>query len=204
MSARFTLLGAMRARFQAMLMPVGRTLGRCGLNPNLLTTLSLMVAVCAGISYAFQSPIVGGFALLCSGLVDMLDGAVARATKSVSRFGAVYDHVLDRYAEFFAIVGIGLGGFGDWVWIVFSLFGMIMASFTRAKAESVGGLTRCTVGIAERQEKLLILLIGSFLQPFAAGSLMVAVVVVGILSHATVVQRLHYTYTQTRRKDAHV
>ena len=198
------MLGKMRATFQALIQPVGRTLGKIGLTPNMLTTISLIIALFAGVSYTFQSPILGAVGLLSSGIVDMLDGAVARAMRSVSKFGAVYDHVLDRYAEFFALVGIGLGGYSDWIWVLFALFGMVMASFTRAKAESVGGLTRCTVGIAERQEKLLILLIGSFLQPFAAGSLMVAVVVVGILSHATVVQRLHYTYTQTRRKDAHV
>ncbi|HUO43049.1 MAG TPA: CDP-alcohol phosphatidyltransferase family protein, partial [Methylomirabilota bacterium] len=93
-----------------------------------------------------------------------------------------------------------MGGFSDWIWVVFSLFGILMASFTRAKAESVGGLKHCTVGIAERQEKLIILLIGSFLQPFVARALMIAVIVVGILSHATVIQRLHYTYTHTKRK----
>jgi phosphatidylglycerophosphate synthase len=76
---------------------------------------------------------------------------------------------------------------------------MVMASFTRAKAESVGGLKQCTVGIAERQEKLIILLIGSFLQPFVTGALMVAVIVVGVLSHITVVQRLHYTFKETRK-----
>lgn len=194
------MLGALRAKFQAIMEPVGKALGGFGLTPNLLTTLSLIVAVCAGASYALQSPILGGFGLLFSGIVDMLDGAVARATKSVSRFGAVYDHVLDRYAEFFALVGIGMGGFSDWIWVVFSLFGILMASFTRAKAESVGGLKHCTVGIAERQEKLIILLIGSFLQPFVAGALMIAVIVVGVLSHATVIQRLHYTYTHTKRK----
>jgi CDP-diacylglycerol--glycerol-3-phosphate 3-phosphatidyltransferase/archaetidylinositol phosphate synthase len=130
----------------------------------------------------------------------MLDGAVARATKSTSRFGGVYDHVLDRYAEFFALAGIGLGGFSDWVWVLYCLFGIVMASYTRAKAESAGGLKHCTVGVAERQEKLIILLIGSALQPFIAGSLMLAVIVVGTLSHATVVQRLHYTFKETTRK----
>ena len=128
----------------------------------------------------------------------MFDGAVARATHTASRFGAVYDHALDRYAEFFVLVGIGLGGFADWVWIIFCLFGMVMASFIRAKAESVGGLKSCTVGIAERQEKLIILLIGSVLQPFVPIALIVSVIVVGILSHITVIQRLHYTYNETR------
>jgi len=190
----------MRSKFQALLRPIGKSLGRSGITPNMLTTLSFIVAIGAGTAYAIGSPILGALGLLSSGVVDMLDGAVARATKSASRFGAVYDHVLDRYAEFFALAGIGLGGFSDWFWIIFSLFGMVMASFTRAKAESVGGLKHCTVGIAERQEKLIILLIGSFLQPFVTGSLMIAVIVVGVLSHVTVIQRLHYTYKETLRK----
>lgn len=128
----------------------------------------------------------------------MMDGAVARATGSVTRFGAVYDHVLDRYAEFAVLMGIGLGDFVDWVWIIFSLFGMVMASYVRAKAESVGGLKSCTVGIAERQEKLIVLLVGSVLQVVSSWSLLVAVVAVGVLSHVTVVQRLSYTFKQTR------
>jgi CDP-diacylglycerol--glycerol-3-phosphate 3-phosphatidyltransferase/archaetidylinositol phosphate synthase len=134
----------------------------------------------------------------------MFDGAVARATRMESRFGAVYDHVLDRYVEFFALVGIGLGMYSDWIWVIFCLFGMVMASFTRAKAESVGGLKSCTVGIAERQEKLIILLVGSILQPLIGTALMIAIIVVGILSHVTVIQRLHYTYDKTRGLNVHV
>ncbi len=193
------MLGRIRAKYQALMRPVGKGLGKSGITPNALTTISLVVAIGAGTAYALKFPVLGAVGLVVSGVVDMLDGAVARATKSASRFGAVYDHVLDRYVEFFVLAGIGLGGFSDWIWVLFCLFGMVMASFTRAKAESVGGLKQCTVGIAERQEKLIILLIGSFLQPFVTGALMVAVIVVGVLSHITVVQRLHYTFKETRK-----
>ncbi|MGA3405302.1 MAG: CDP-alcohol phosphatidyltransferase family protein [Candidatus Bathyarchaeia archaeon] len=193
------MLGRIRAKYQALMRPVGKGLGKSGITPNALTTISLVVAIGAGTAYALKFPVLGAVGLVVSGVVDMLDGAVARATKSASRFGTVYDHVLDRYVEFFVLAGIGLGGFSDWIWVLFCLFGMVMASFTRAKAESVGGLKQCTVGIAERQEKLIILLIGSFLQPFVTGALMVAVIVVGVLSHITVVQRLHYTFKETRK-----
>jgi len=196
---RLSLLGRIRARYQEMMQPVGRYLGSSGVTPNVLTTLSLVIAFGAGTAYAYRSPILGALGLFSSGVVDMLDGAVARATKSASRFGAVYDHVLDRYAEFFALAGIGLGGLSDWIWVIYCLFGMLMASFTRAKAESVGGLKNCTVGIAERQEKLMILLLGSILQPFMPGALMAAVIVVGTLSHVTVIQRLHYTFKKTKK-----
>jgi len=81
---------------------------------------------------------------------------------------------------------------------VFGLFGMVMASYARARAESAGGLDSCRVGIAERQEKIILLVIGSFLQPFFSLAVALAVLVVGILSHITVVQRLYFTLTQTR------
>jgi hypothetical protein len=77
---------------------------------------------------------------------------------------------------------------------------MLMASFTRAKAESVGGLKSCTVGIAERQEKFLILIGGSLLSYYLPIALEYSVLLVGILSHITVVQRIHYTLIQTGGK----
>jgi len=179
--------------------PVGRNLGKLGLTPNTITTLSLLLAVLAGFAYALRMPLLGALGLVLSGIVDMLDGAVARATGKITRFGAVYDPVLDRYAEFAVLIGIAIGGFTQWLWVVFALFGMVMASYTRARAESSGGLKNCTVGIAERQEKIILLLIGSVLQPFVGVALSFCVIVVGILSHVTVVQRLYFTFQQTSR-----
>jgi CDP-diacylglycerol--glycerol-3-phosphate 3-phosphatidyltransferase/archaetidylinositol phosphate synthase len=95
------------------------------------------------------------------------------------------------------LFGMMYGGIVSWSVGIFALFGMLMASFTRAKAESVGGLKSCTVGIAERQEKFLILIGGSLISHYYPIVLEYSVLLVGILSHITVVQRLHYTWTQT-------
>jgi len=127
------------------------------------------------------------------GVFDMLDGAVARAAGKAGRFGTVLDHVLDRYAEFLIIIGIVLGEYVGWFWGMFCLFGMVMASFTRAKAESVGGLSQCEVGVAERQEKFVLLLGGAIGSVFYSTALEIAVIVVGSLSHVTVAQRLAYS-----------
>lgn len=196
------MLGRLRANYEKRMKPIGERLGRLGLTPNMLTTISLIISVGAGVGYALKNPLLGATGIVMSGLVDMFDGAVARATNTGSRFGAVFDHTLDRYAEFFALMGIGLGGFVNWVWVLFCLFGMVMASFVRAKAESVGGLKNCTVGIAERQEKLILLFIGSIFQPLISVALVTCTIVVGILSHITAAQRLLYTYDQTRGVNA--
>lgn len=192
------MLGDLRERYEAAMRPVGKVLGKAGLRPNEISTLSLVVAVLAAVAYGYRAPVVGALGLLATGAVDMLDGAVARATGSATRFGAVYDPVLDRYAEFAILFGMGFGNLVSWTWVMFSLFGMVMASYTRARAESSGGLKSCRVGIAERQEKIILLVIGSLAQPFLYLALPVAVILAGILSHITVVQRLHFTFTHTR------
>jgi len=178
--------------------PVGRSLGKIGLTPNVISTLSLIVAILAAVAYGVREPVLGALGLLISGVIDMLDGAVARATGSVTRFGAVYDPVLDRYAEFAVLFGMGFGRLVAWTWVVFCLCGMVMASYTRARAESAGRLDSCRVGIAERQEKLILLIIGSALQPFSDLALPLSVLIVGTLSHITVLQRLHFTFTHTK------
>jgi CDP-diacylglycerol--glycerol-3-phosphate 3-phosphatidyltransferase/archaetidylinositol phosphate synthase len=198
------MLGKLRAKYEQAMQPIGRSLGRLGVTPNTITTVSLILALLAGFAYAMKMPLLGALGLVSSGIVDMLDGAMARATGKITRFGAVYDPVADRYAEFFVLVGIALGGFVEWFWVVFALFGMVMASYTRARAESSGGLKSCAVGIAERQEKIILLLVGSILQPFIGVALFFSVVIVGVLSHITVVQRLQFTWKQTSGEAIHV
>ena len=193
-----TLFGKLRAKYEVAMQPLGRAIGGVGISPNMISTVSLIIAFGSAVAYASKEPLLGALGLLGSGVVDMLDGSVARATGAVTRFGAVYDPVLDRYAEFAILFGMGFGGLVNWPWVVFSLCGMVMASYTRARAESVGGLEHCRVGLAERQEKIILLLIGSLLQPAFNAALPIAVLVVGILSHMTVVQRLNFTYAKTR------
>ncbi len=191
------MLGRLRAKYEAAVAPVGQALAGVGVSPNAMTGASLVLAVASGYLYALAMAPWGALLIVATGVLDMLDGAIARAAGTASRFGATLDHVTDRYAEGVIVGGMIVGGYTPWAWGFFALFGMVMASFTRAKAESVGGLARCTVGVAERQEKLLLLIGGSLLHGVVADALLYAVLLVGVLSHVTVIQRLHYTWTQT-------
>lgn len=226
------MLGSLRERYQRAMMPVGKALARTGITPNMITGLTVVVAFVCAWFFAMGDLIIGLFFMILTVVMDMFDGAVARAARLASKFGATFDHTLDRYAEFLFMLGLMMGPIhavaipwwpynsGDtfipWFWGFFTLFGMIMASFTRAKAESVGGMESCTVGIAERQEKLTLTIAGILLLAVPntniwieiltavpvlfdffvildiTNILTLCIVIVGILSHITVAQRLLY------------
>jgi phosphatidylglycerophosphate synthase len=226
------MLGSLREQYQKAMMPVGKAIARTGITPNMITGLTVLVALVSAWFFAMGDLIIGFFVMILTVVMDMFDGAVARAAGLSSKFGATFDHTLDRYAEYLFMLGLMMGPisavsipwwpyaagdtFVPWFWGIFSLFGMIMASFTRAKAESVGGMESCTVGIAERQEKLILqfagilllalppsniwidiltpvpVLLNFFVSLDITNILTLCIVIVGFLSHITVVQRLRY------------
>ncbi|MHA2424718.1 MAG: CDP-alcohol phosphatidyltransferase family protein [Candidatus Thorarchaeota archaeon] len=227
------MLGKLREQYQRVMMPVGSALAKTGITPNIITGLTLLVAMISTYFFAMGDLLTGLAVMILTVVMDMFDGAVARAANLGTKFGATFDHTLDRYAEFFFMLGLMLGPIGlvtipwwpystgdtfiPWFWGFFTLFGMIMASFARAKAESVGGMENCAVGIAERQEKLILQIAGILLlalpstniwmdflnlMPLAVldffvligitNILAVCIMIVGILSHFTVAQRLRY------------
>ncbi|MGY5874479.1 MAG: CDP-alcohol phosphatidyltransferase family protein [Candidatus Thorarchaeota archaeon] len=213
----------MRQQYQQVMTPVGKALARTGITPNMITGLTLVVAMFAAYLFYLGELLIGLAVMILTVVLDMFDGAVARAANLGTPFGATFDHTLDRYTEFFFLLGLMMGPIGGsepyipWFWGFFTLFGMIMASFTRAKAESVGGMDNCAVGIAERQEKLILQIAGILLLAIPATNiwtdflnaisvdvatfflnlqiyniLTLLIVVVGVLSHITVAQRLAY------------
>lgn len=225
------MLGSLRERYQKMMMPVGRVLARTGITPNMITGLTVLVAMVSAWFFYLGDLLLGLAIMILTVILDMFDGAVARAAGLASPFGATFDHTLDRYAEFFFMLGLMMGPvtsvipwwpvtpgdrFVPWFWGFIALFGMIMASFSRAKAESVGGMKSCTVGIAERQEKLILQIAGILLLALPTTNIWLelwsfvpalysffvtieitniltfCIAVVAILSHVTVVQRLAY------------
>ncbi|MFX0107513.1 MAG: CDP-alcohol phosphatidyltransferase family protein [Candidatus Hodarchaeota archaeon] len=229
------MLGRLRERYQQIMTPVGKALARTGITPNIITGLTVLVALFCAYAFYLGDLLIGLGLMILTIVLDMFDGAVARAANLSSKFGATFDHTLDRYAEFLFMMGLMMGptayvniawwdlgsraGFIPWFWGIFTLFGMIMASFARAKAESVGGMESCTVGIAERQEKLILTIAGilllalpvtniwfDFLVLFPSvimdffvlieitNILTFFTVIAGVLSHITVAQRLFYAH----------
>jgi CDP-diacylglycerol--glycerol-3-phosphate 3-phosphatidyltransferase/archaetidylinositol phosphate synthase len=160
----------------------------------MLTLLSLSLGGLAAYVIAQSAFLSGILLILLMSFVDTLDGATARAGGTASSYGTLFDHVSDRYAEFLILLGMMLSGVVAPGWAMFALFGMVMASYVRARAESSGKVASCDVGFAGRAEKLTLLIIGMGLQAFflRVHILQWAVIVVGVLSHITAIQRFLY------------
>jgi CDP-diacylglycerol--glycerol-3-phosphate 3-phosphatidyltransferase/archaetidylinositol phosphate synthase len=189
------ILARFRQSYERVTLPLGQACIRLGLSADMLTYLSLAFSVLAGYLIAIELFWVGVLGILLVGLADMLDGATARASGTASLYGTVLDHVTDRYAEFFLLGGVMLSGAATASWVLFALFGMVMASYVRARAEATGKIASCNVGFAGRQEKLALLVAGLIAQPLAPQVRVLewAVIAIGVASHITAAQRLRYT-----------
>lgn len=89
--------------------PIVDGLGKVGVKPDHLTVAGLLLSVAAAIAFYEGQMRIGAGILILAGICDILDGQIARRTKTVTRFGAFFDSTLDRVAE--AVVLIGLAGF---------------------------------------------------------------------------------------------
>lgn len=156
--------------------PFVKLLIRMGVTPNMVTTIGLLGNLAAAVILAWAGilaaetgdphfllvTIAGGVIILFS-TFDMLDGQVARIGNMVSRFGALYDSVLDRYCELFTLGGISFylietgSPIGALVTFL-ALVGSIMVSYVRARAEGVG--LECKVGFMQRPERVVVTAVG--------------------------------------------
>ena len=162
-----------------------------GLTPNFWTMTSLVVSVGAAAFLALQMWWWALGAMAVMAFFDVLDGATARAGNLSTEFGAVLDPVVDRYAELFISGGLLLSGLVAPVWVLFGYSGALMASYVRGKIESMTDV-KANVGLAGRQEKAYILIAGIVVHMLniGPGAIQWAMIVMGIVSHITAVQRL--------------
>ena len=176
-----------------------RPLAQAGVSPNFISFLSLLIAVVAAYCYSQGAIFAGGIFLLLTGLLDTMDGTIARLSGKSSRFGALLDSTLDRYAEFFVFFGLLILFRQDWVFyaILLAIMGSVMVSYVKARSQSLGK-TR-SVGLMQRPERLILLIAGSLLNTpvrnafpeFGNGTLIAVIVLLAVLSNLTALRRLY-------------
>lgn len=191
------MLTRFRAFYEKASIPFGKASLKISLTPNFWTLFSLFAALLGMFALGASRFWLGILMVVVTNVADMMDGATARAGNCGSPFGTVLDHVCDRYAEFMLVGGLMMSGVISPILGLFASSGIIMASYVRAKAESMGGIKSCVVGLAGRQEKLILLVIAIIF--FGLGWNLpgqITIIVLGVVSHITFLQRLFYTRAQ--------
>jgi len=193
-----------KARVRELLSPAARLAADLGISPTAITVAGLLLSAAAGLSLATGHFLRAAVLLVLAGLCDVIDGAAARAGNRASASGAFLDSTIDRYSEIVVLVGAlhyylvrSPGGpeTGTSMGIALALAGSLMVSYARARAEAVG--ESCEVGVAERPERMIILIVGALLGRHA---FRVAVWVLVGLSHLTAIHRVRHVLARTRAR----
>ena len=183
-----------------------RWLALSRINPNVLTFMGLVVNTIAAVLFGSANAenqrrmfFYAGLVIFGSGFFDLVDGRVARYTNRVTRFGAFFDSVVDRYSDASQFLGLLVfyargGRFFYVVLAAYVMVSAIMVSYTRARAESLIGT--CKVGFMERPERLVLVIIGAVFNRMAP-----VLWIIAVLSTITVIHRITHTWRQTSLAD---
>src|SRR6266568_3244680 len=167
------------------------------IHPNVLTFLGLLINVGAAVLLAAGQFRWAGVVIIGAGLLEMVDGRVARETNHVTRFGGYFDSVLDRYSDLALLMGLLVyyGNISRPFYVVLTavvMTGSVMVSYTRARAENT--IPTCKVGFMERPERVVLLIIGALFDRMAP-----VLWVIAVLGNVTVIHRMIYTWRETKQ-----
>ena len=185
-----TITDFLRKKFQKILITVSSFLLKVGLTPNLITLLGLLGNIGAALFISKGKFIIGGIIALAVGTFDAIDGTMARLSGKPSKFGCLFDSLIDRYSEMTLLLGIlvyfsSINDNTGIILVYLALCGSFLVSYIRARAEGLGVEVR--KGILTRVERLLILVISLlFRQP------LMGVLVIALLANFTALQRVWF------------
>jgi archaetidylinositol phosphate synthase len=193
------LLNKFREHLQPILDKTGVLFSSLGLSPNTLSLIGFIITIISSIIFGINSlqldPIlnfsaIGSILLLTGAFFDVIDGSVAKITKTTSRKGSFLDSTLDKISESIIFLGIAIGELADPILCLIAVSSSLLVSYIRSRAETLGIDLR-GVGFGERAERILILAIMGLL-PFS-NSLEYGVIIVIGIAIITIIQRMHKT-----------
>jgi CDP-diacylglycerol--glycerol-3-phosphate 3-phosphatidyltransferase len=187
--------GNFRVQVERAVKPMGESLRRLGVTPDVLTVVGLVIGVASAVAVGAGSLRLGLALVILAALPDLLDGAVAKAGNTASQRGAFFDSVIDRVTDAFLLGGVA--------WFLASrdsahtaiLPFAVMAvsstiSYERAKAESLG--LDAKGGLMERAERVILLCVGLLFD-----SLLVPILwIMLVLTSITAIQRFVKVWKQ--------
>jgi len=171
--------------------PLGPFAKKIAIHPNVLTIAGFVITVMAALVIPVNLRL-GGVLILLGGICDLGDGILARTNGRVSNFGAFLDSLLDRYSDSFLFLSLAwyfgrTGNLAGALLSIGTMVGAFMVSYARARGEGLG--IQSQVGIMERPERIILLIVATF-----TGWLAPVLWVMCVLTHITVVQRAYVVW----------
>jgi phosphatidylglycerophosphate synthase len=173
--------------------PLASLLARTPVTPNQVSVFSVLVAALGAALLLINQTLLAAVAIQASSIIDGVDGDLARRKGMSSRFGAIFDAILDRYAD--AVIILGMAIWAEQhedrpapLLVAFAaLMGALLVSYSRARTEASAGLRLSDqfLGIMSRDVRMLVLALGA-----AFHQMYWTLAAVAILSHVTVAWRL--------------
>lgn len=194
-----------RAFFTRLLTPIATALLRLGVRPDVVTVVGTL-GVCVGALWFYPRGefLVGTLVITAFVFSDNVDGIMARLSDQQGPWGAFLDSVLDRFGDAAIFIGLALwfAGDGDDLRMVALCLACLalgaVVSYARARAESLG--YSAAVGIAERADRLVAVLVTTGLVGWFDLPIVVLEVVLWLLAAAsawTVFQRVRTVHQQS-------
>lgn len=186
---------------------IGRFLGHLPVTPNMVTVGGTLITLVAAVLIGLQYLLVAAVVLAFAGTFDILDGALARATKKSYPYGAFLDSSMDRIAEAGTYTGIAaffLFHEPPTVWYrlailacICAISGSLLVSYVRARAQSLG--FTCDTGLFQRPERVVAtvvgLLLGAIWTPYALAAM---AGLIAIITCITALQRIGEVWSQAK------
>ncbi|HWQ20179.1 MAG TPA: CDP-alcohol phosphatidyltransferase family protein [Methanotrichaceae archaeon] len=184
--------------------PLAALAEKLGASPNQLTALSLISAAGAFAFYYLSVDrrellYAAGLMILLNAIFDAADGALARRTGTAEPKGDFLDHVIDRYADMFILLGIVFAGYCPWSLGILAAVGVLLTSYigTEAQALHLGRYYGGMMGRADRLTAIFLATLANAAYPYEIAGLQILgwmVAVIMLSSHITALQRFRHVW----------
>ncbi|MFW9972301.1 MAG: CDP-alcohol phosphatidyltransferase family protein [Candidatus Odinarchaeota archaeon] len=164
----------LRSLFKPLINQIAKGFAKIGITPNIATIIMLGFSILCFIILAFlRNLLLFSTFVFITGIMDGCDGAIARLTNRITKFGGFFDSFMDRISEFFIFLGLYIYTQDQLLWncidmkliVLISFISSVMISYTRARAEvSLKG--NFDVGLMARSERLFYLVVISIISFF--------------------------------------
>ena len=198
------MLSRLRSYFSKFTVPVALFLIKVGLRANTITVLALIIALMYPV-LIFMLPtdyhLYSTFLILISGILDSIDGTIARMMRETSKLGAFLDSISDRVSDMAYVCGLLISKITTPIEAILLLSGSMLISYTRAKYESLieeNGIEG--IGICERAERVLFIFIIASVYYLNQLISRIVLYLLLLLIGVTIVQRVLFVIGKLRGK----